>query len=47
MGSIDPPLLEMLIIFPPLMSSVREWEGLLHIGMRCPNNLLFFDIFYV
>ena len=41
MGSIGPPFLEMLIIFPPHVSSVREQEGPLHIGMRCPNNLLF------
>ena len=40
-GSIGPPFLEMLIIFPPLVSSVRERERLLHIGMRCPNNPLF------
>ena len=41
MGFIGPPFLEMLIIFPPLVSSFRERERLLHIGMRCPNNPLF------
>jgi len=42
MGSIGPPFLEMLIIFPSLVSSVREREGPLHKGMRCPNSPLFF-----
>jgi len=47
MGSIDPPFLEILIIFQPPMSSVREQEGPLHIGMRCPNNPLFFVRFFM
>ena len=48
MGSIGPPFLEMLIIFPPLVSSVRELEKPLHIGMRCPQQpIIFYDIFYV
>ena len=47
MGFIGPPFLEMLIIFPPLVSSVKEWEGPLHIGMRCPNNPLSFVRFFM
>ena len=42
MGSISPPFLEMLIIFPPFVSSVKERESPLHIGMRSPSNTLFF-----
>ena len=47
MGSIVPPFLEMLIIFPPHVSSVREREGPLHIGMRCPDNPLFSMRFFM
>ena len=47
MGSIGPPILEMLTIFPPLVSSVKEWEGPFHIIMRCPCSLLFFVIFFM
>jgi len=45
-GSIDPPFLEMLIIFPPPVSSAKEREGPLHIGMRYPSNQLFFVRFF-
>ena len=47
MGSIGPPFLEMLIIFPPPVNNVREQEGPLHISMRCPRNPLFFMRFFM
>ena len=47
MGSIGPPFLEMLIIFPPPVSSVKEQEGPLHIGMRCLNSPLFSVQFFM
>ena len=47
MDSTGPPFLEMLIIFPPSVSSVRKQEGPLHISMRCPNILLFFVRFFM
>ena len=47
MGSIGSPFLKMLVIFPPPVSSVRKWEGPLHIGMRCPSNPLFFMRFFM
>ena len=48
MGSMGPPFLEMLIIFPPPVSNVREREEPLHKGIRCPQQpFIFCEIFYV
>ena len=47
MRSIGPPFLEMLIIFPPLVTSVREREGLLHIDIRFPSSPFFLVRFFM